>query len=98
MTTVTAGSQMSALTILIGGHTRMVTGPTPTSAGPGFRMRISAGPRIIMDDGCAWKARAGFGFRDMNGGQPGFPGEQVVIMSAGRRCLRRGSMFMKAAP
>src|ERR1700745_3641235 len=81
----------------IGDHTRMAIGPTPTSAGPGYRTKISVGRPITMAAGSGSRTTVGAGFPDMNGDRPGSHGEPVEIMSAGLRCRRRAAVksFMR---
>src|SRR5205814_1971972 len=81
----------------IGDHTPMAIGPTPTSAGLGYRMKISVGRPITMVAGSGSRTTVGAGFPDMNGDRPGSHGEPAEIMSAGLRCLRRPAVksFMK---
>src|SRR6266850_8118462 len=81
----------------IGDHTRMAIGPTLTSAGLGYRTKISVGPHITMVAGFGSRTTVGAGFPDMNGDRLGSHGEPAEIMSAGLRCLRRAAVksFMK---
>src|SRR2546423_15156150 len=72
----------------IGDHTRMAIGPTLTSAGLGYRTKISVGPPITMVAGSGSRTTVGAGFPDMNGDRLGSHGEPAGIMSAGGRCLR----------
>src|SRR5437588_11578201 len=86
--------------VQIGGHTRMAIGPTPTSAGPGYRMKISAGPPTTMAAGSDWRIMVGVGFPAMNGGRPGFHGGRAEIISGGLRYLRKAAVksSMKVSP
>src|ERR1700747_645380 len=81
----------------IGDRTRMAIGPIPTSAGPGYRTKISVGQPITMAAGSGSRTTAGAGAPDMNGDRPGSHGEPAEIMSAGLRCLQRAAVksFMK---
>src|SRR5207244_1043854 len=81
----------------IGDHTRMAIGPTLTSAGLGYRTKISVGRPITMVAGSGLRITAGAGFPDMNGDRPGSHGEPAEIMLAGLPCLRRAVVksFMK---
>src|SRR6266853_5756398 len=81
----------------IGDPTRMAIGPTPMSAGLGYRTRISVGRPITMVAGSGVRITAGAGFQDMNGDRRGFHGEPVEIMLAGIHCLRKAAAksFMK---
>src|SRR5947207_814937 len=72
-----------------GDRTRMAIGLTPMSAGPGYRMKISAGPPTTMAAGSDWRIMVGAGFPAMNGDRPGFHGGPAEIISAGLRCLRK---------
>src|SRR5437764_12841086 len=72
----------------IGDHTRMAIGPTLTSAGLGYRTKISVGPPITMVAGSGSRTTVGAGFTDMNGDQLGSHGEQAEIMSAELSCHR----------
>src|SRR5215813_2024501 len=80
--TATSGSLTPGPT-RIGGRIRTVTGHIPTSAGHGYRMRISAGPHITTAAGFDWKITGGAGFLVMNGDRPGCPGGQVGTTSVG---------------
>src|SRR4030095_10639682 len=57
-----------------GGHTRMAIGPTPTSAGPGYHMKISAGPPTTMAAGSNWRIMVGVGVPAMDWELPGVHG------------------------
>src|SRR5437867_11844601 len=83
--------------VQIGGHTRMAIGPTPMSAGLGYRMKISAGPPTTMAAGFDWRIMVGVGFPAMNGDRLGFHGGPAEIISDGLRCLRKAAAksFMK---
>src|SRR6266446_2325127 len=81
----------------IGDHTRMAIGLTLTSAGLGYRTKISVGRPITTVAGSGSRTTAGAGFPDMNGDRLGSHGEPAEIMSAGLRCLRTAAAksFMK---
>src|SRR6266478_281497 len=67
----------------------MVTGLIPTTVGPGFLTKTSAGPPTIMVAGRLSPITAGSGFREaiLIGDRPGSHGEPVAITLAGRLCL-----------
>src|SRR6202030_1921881 len=81
----------------IGEHTRMAVGPTLTSAGLGYRTKISVERPITTVAGSGSRTKLGAGFPDINGDRPGSHGEPAEIMSAALRCLRRPAVksFMK---
>src|SRR2546430_17105349 len=66
----------------IGDHTRMAIGPTLTSAGLGYRTKISVGRPITMVAGSGLRITAGGWFPDMNGDRPGAHGEPAGSTSA----------------
>src|SRR5437660_11413541 len=74
-----------------GDRTRMAIGLTPMSAGPGYRMKISAGPPTTMAAGSDWRIMVGAGFPAMNGDRLGFHGGPAEIISGGLPCLRKGA-------
>jgi outer membrane murein-binding lipoprotein Lpp len=78
-----------------GDPTVMDTGLIPTKAGPGFRMKISAGQPITTGLGHGAVTQVGFGFPGADGLRLGSPGEKVAIMWVGPRYLRRWQMTRK---
>jgi hypothetical protein len=66
-----------------GDPTVMDTGLIPTKAGPGFRMKISAGQPITTGVGHGAVTQVGFGFPGADGLRLGSPGEKVAIMLVG---------------
>src|SRR5260370_31881826 len=84
----------------IGDHTRMAIGPTLTSAGLGYRTKISVGRPTTMVAGSGSRTTVGAGSPDMNGDRLGSHGEPAEIMSAGLRCLLRPAVksFLKIGP
>ena len=78
-----------------GDPTVIDTGLIPTKAGPGFRMKISAGQPTITGVGRGAVTQVGFGFPGADGLRLGSPGGKVAIMLAGLLYLRRWQMTRK---
>ena len=96
-TTVTSGNRAKRRNPATGVPTPKATGFTPTPAGLGSRMSLSAGRLTITGAGCGCAESVGFGCREMNGRRPGFRGEPAGTMSAGRRCRRKRASIAAVA-
>ena len=78
-----------------GDRTATGTGLIRTKAGPGFRMKISAGQPITTGVGHDAVTQVGFGFPGADGLRLGSPGEKVAITLVGPLYLRRWQMTRK---
>src|SRR5665647_2142227 len=85
---------------LISGHTIVMgIGFIRLTDGPGCPITIGVGLLFTMGVGCTIPLLAGCGYPAMNGGQPGFPGEEAEITMVGRLLVRGWAvMFQQALP
>src|ERR1019366_2859892 len=72
-----------------GDHIAMAIGNGRTPAGIGSAMNRGHGLVITMAHGLTIQARAGSGFRELNGHRPGSTGAWAMTMSAGCPVRRR---------
>ena len=90
-----SGNLTSRLKTATGDPTATGTGLIRTKAGPGFRMKISAGQPITTGVGHDAVTQVGFGFPGADGLRLGSPGEKVAITLVGPLYLRRWQMTRK---